>query len=64
LGGGLGLDQIERLAGAVKVLLQNPMLDLSAAIGEDDAVEFVFDGGFGLGCRSDGCGGCRGVNGA
>ena len=45
---GLGLNQVQRLAGGVDVLLQNPVLDLRAAIGEDDLVELVLDRGLGL----------------
>ena len=44
---GLGLHQVKRLAGRVKVFFQNPVLDLPAAIGEHDLVELIFDGGGG-----------------
>ena len=39
------IDQIERMALVVLVLLQDPRLGLGAAIGEDDAIEVVLDNG-------------------
>src|SRR5260370_34417441 len=44
-----GIDQIERTVLSVVVeFLQNPGLDLRAAVRERDAVETVFDDGFSL----------------
>ncbi len=48
------LHHVERMAGRVAVVLQNPVLDLRAAIGKDDAEVRVLNDGFGLG------GGCNG----
>ena len=50
---GLRLDHIQRLAGSIGVLFQDPVLYLRAAIGEDDLVELVFDRGvsFKRGCN-------------
>src|SRR6202044_1234000 len=39
--GGLGLNEIERLALGVKILFENPMLNLRALIGELNLEEFV-----------------------
>ncbi len=46
--GGLRLDEVKGFACGVEVFLQNPMLDLRAAIGELDPEELIFDGGDGL----------------
>ena len=66
--GGLGVDEVQRLAVRVLVLLEDPVGDLSATVGEGYAVELVLDcgGGFSCGLNSGdgrGCGhrcrGCR-----
>ena len=46
--GGLRLDEVKGFACRVKVLLQYPMLNLRAAIGELDFEELILDGGDGL----------------
>jgi len=45
---GLRLHHIERLPGGVFVLLENPVLDLGAFVGEDDLVLLVLNGGEGF----------------
>lgn len=60
------VDEVERLAVVVLVVLENPACDLAALVREGDAVEFVLDhggrgglcldGGDGGLCRSGGCG--------
>jgi hypothetical protein len=52
--GGAGVDEIERVAGIVGELFENPGGDLSAAVGEGDAIEFIVDDGGGLSGCSDG----------
>jgi hypothetical protein len=47
--GGLGVDDVERLAVGVLELLEDPAGDLSATVGEGDAVELVFNDGRGFG---------------
>ena len=42
---GLRLHHVQRLARRIFVLLQNPVLHLRAAIGEDDPVLLVLNGG-------------------
>ena len=45
---GLLLHHVQRIAGSVLVLFQDPLLDLRAAIGEDDLEKLVFDRGIRL----------------
>ena len=58
LGGHL-VDEVEGLAFAVLVLLEEPLGDLAAAVGEGDLIELVLDdgGGFGGGLNGSGGGG-------
>ena len=48
--GRLCVDEVERLAVGILVLLQNPARNLRAAIGERNPVELVLDRGRRLGC--------------
>jgi hypothetical protein len=53
------VDQVERgTLVVILVLLEYPRGDLRAAVGEGDAVEFIFDDGLRLGLR-DNIVGCR-----
>ena len=49
LRGGSGIDEVERaVLGVVIELFQDPRLDLSAAVGEGDAIKIVLDDSFGF----------------
>ena len=50
----LHLDHVQRFAGGVEIMLQDPVQHLAAAIGKHDPIVGVLDRGFSFSCGGDG----------